>query len=121
MKNGKVVSLSLLALIAFGVAISFFVNKEAQALPSQETYYTYYWDEAMTQYAGQELIMSCSGRRNSMLGGQRAYFYVISSEPCDLSGGTTSKACESCTWYNSYPYNPVCNSPRGMVCPPYIW
>jgi hypothetical protein len=119
MKNGKIVSVSLLAFIAFGVAISFFVNKDAQALPQQETYYTYYWDEAMTQYAGEELILGCSGRRNKMLGGQRAYFYVITSAPCDAGGGNT-KACEKCAWYNNYPYNPVCNNPQGMICPPYI-
>jgi hypothetical protein len=119
MKNRNVFSVSLLAFVALVAAIGIFINKEVQALPSQETYYTYYWNEAMTQYAGEELILGCTGRRNVMLNGQRAYYYVITSAPCDAGGGNT-KSCEKCNWYRSYPYNPVCDSPVGMLCPPYV-
>jgi hypothetical protein len=119
-KNWKLVLLSLFVLGAAGVLTSFVGGKDVQALPVQETYHVYYWDEAMTQYAGEELILSCRGRSNRMLNGTRAYHYVIRSEPCHASGGAAGRSCEKCTWYRSYPHNPICDSPVGMMCPPYV-
>jgi len=119
MNKRNAVSLFLLSLVAIGLTASVLIGKDAHARPNQETYYTYYWDEAMTQYAGEELMLGCSGRRNVMLSGQRAYYYVISSAPCEAGGGS-AKACEKCAWIRNNPYNPVCDRPAGMVCPPYI-
>ena len=74
-------------------------RREAEALPGAETYRMYFYDEAMTQYAGEELVLSCHGRVNRMLDGERGPYSIMSSEPCNQGIGTT--ACESCAVYSN--------------------
>jgi hypothetical protein len=115
MQVKKLLAVSLLVLVGVGVAIGLVGSPDAEARSSKEVYHIYYYDEARTQYAGEELLLSCYGAAHQMIDGVRTAYYRKTSESCDT--GSWASTCFRCSSpVNGFPTLPVCYTATALNC-----
>jgi hypothetical protein len=115
MRIKRLLAASLFALVSAGAVVGLISSQSAEALPSKEVYHIYYYDEARTQYAGEELLLACRGAIHQMIDGVRTPYYRKTSENCDT--GSWASTCFRCSSaVNGFPTLPVCYTGSAVNC-----
>lgn len=116
MQIRKLFAVSLLVLASVGTLVGLIGSRNADARPSKEVYHIYYYDAAKTQYAGEELLLSCWGATHQMLDGVRTLYYKKTSESCET--GAWAATCFNCSAGTllDYPTLPVCYQQTAVNC-----